>query len=186
MSDSNAGRDDSHETREPEDSGTITPGQSEVVDEPADEQERRELISREVRSAYMEYSGPIPHPLILRQMDEVVPGSAKQIIDDAHKQTAHRQELEGKYLDAGITNSKRGQVFGFIIAMTVIVGSLLLIAFDKDVVGFVLALTSLAALVGVFIYSQQREGRELRERRAAFPEETSNPPEQQTEVEGGS
>ena len=79
-------------------------GDEEVVDRPSlpeDSPEanegRGDSISRDLLAAYMEeYSGPIPHPVTLRQINEVVPGAAKQIIDDAHGQTAHRQGLEVK------------------------------------------------------------------------------------------
>ena len=70
--------------------------------------------------------------------------------------------------------------------MTVIIGSLLLIALGKDVTGFVLALTGLAALVGVFVYSQQRERQEPREKRAALPQDSGDSPERQTEIAGES
>lgn len=132
--------------------------------------EVQQSIPPEIIGAYVEehYRGPIPHPRILRQIDEVVPGAARQIIDDAHGQTNHRQELERQYLDAGIANSKRGQWFGFVVAMTVVLGSMGLIALGYSVWGFSLALFGLSALVGVFVYTQRREGQELREASQAF------------------
>ena len=155
-------------------------------------------ITPEIIGAYIEerYSGPIPHPRILRQIDDIVPGAAKRILDDAHGQTAHRQEMERKYLNAGIENGRRGQWFGFVVAMTVVLGSMGLIALGYSVWGFSLALFGLAALVGVFVYTQRRESQELREASQAFPsqavpgqglpQEIAGTPDEQPRSEGGS
>lgn len=155
-----------------------TPRQPDLTESQPAGQDRQEHIDPEVQQqimseiigAYVEerYSGPIPHPNILRQINDIVPGAAKQILDDAHGQTSHRQAMERKYLDAGIENSKRGQWFGFIVAMTVVLGSMGLIALGYSVWGFSLALFGLAALVGVFVYTQRRESQELKEASRAF------------------
>ena len=151
----------------PEEGGLV----GEVVDDrSASDKGRGDLIPREVLAAYMEeYSGPIPHPVTLRQINEVVPGAAKQIIDDAHAQTAHRQKLETKYLNAAIANSKRGQVFAFIVAVIVLVGSLVLIGLGAQLVGLALVISSLAALVGVFVYTRKGQAQQLGDARQAFP-----------------
>jgi uncharacterized membrane protein len=173
--------------------GAPVPRQPHLTNSRSDEQDQQEPIAPELQpesplnippeviSAYIEesYSGPIPHPRILGQIDEIVPGAAKQILDDAHGQTAHRQEMERKYLDAGIENSRRGQWFGFIVAMSVVLGSMGLIALGYSVWGFSLALFGLAALVGVFVYTQRRESRELRQASQAFPQQLGGVPDQQ-------
>ena len=41
-----------------------------------------------------EYSGPIPHPNILKQFEEVIPGSADRILKMAEKEQEHRHEFE--------------------------------------------------------------------------------------------
>ena len=132
------------------------------------------------------YSGSIPHPRMLGQINEIVPGAAKQILDDAHGQTIHRQNMERRYLEAGIANSRRGQWFGFVVAMTVVLGSLGLIALGRSVWGFSLALFGLSVLVGVFVYTQRRESQELREASQAFPRELAGAPDQQPRSEDGS
>jgi len=42
------------------------------------------------------YSGPLPHPAVLKQFEEFIPGSAERILKLFEKQTAHRQALEKK------------------------------------------------------------------------------------------
>ena len=115
-----------------------------------------------------------------------MPGSAKQIMDDAHGQTTHRQGLENRYLDATVANSRRGQWFAFIIAMTVVVGGILLIAIGAGAVGLAVLLPGLAILAGAFIFSEVRKGQELEASREAFPQVSEAPTDRQKEVEGGS
>ncbi len=129
------------------------------------------------------YRAPVPPPPMLQGYEDVVHGSAKQIMDDAHGQTVHRQGLENRQLDAAIANSKRGQWFGLIIAVLVVAVGALLILLDKSAQGLVLILPGLAALVGAFIVSEVRKGRELRQRREAFPPEADGPSESRPEIE---
>ena len=64
------------------------------------------------------FSGPLPHPDVLRKFNEIVPGAAERIIKMAEEQSAHRKELEKKVVDSDIARSKWGQILGFIIAIT--------------------------------------------------------------------
>ncbi len=41
------------------------------------------------------FSGPVPHPEIIREYESIYPGAAKQIFENWNKQVEHRQELEG-------------------------------------------------------------------------------------------
>jgi hypothetical protein len=62
--------------------------------------------------------------------------------------------VEKTSVTAAIRNQSRGQVFGFIIAMTVIVGGIVLIALGKKAEGLAAVLFPLAAIVGAFVYSE--------------------------------
>lgn len=61
------------------------------------------------------YSGPIPPPESLARYEEILPGSADRILKMAEKQQEHRMTLETKVVGSQTVQSKRGQVFGFII-----------------------------------------------------------------------
>jgi len=98
-----------------------------------------------------------------------VKGSAKQILDQARDQTDHRMQLERMAVEAGINNSKRGQWFGFIIAIAVIGAGALAVLTGAGSVGLGLILPGLAALVGVFVYSQRQQQQQLQEGQDAFP-----------------
>lgn len=49
----------------------------------------------------------------------------------------------------------RGQIFGFIIILTAIVGGIGLVALDKNIIGFGMFFTGLAALVLAYIYGKK-------------------------------
>jgi hypothetical protein len=54
-----------------------------------------------------------------------------------------------------------GQIFGFIIAMTVIVGGFVLIFQGKDLTGISAIIASLVALAGVFVLGRRKQSTEL-------------------------
>ncbi len=118
---------------------------SEVVEGIPDEV-KDELVKRVVRTEASFYRAPVPPPDTLQGYENVVKGSAKQILGQARDQTDHRMRLENKAVDAGIENSKRGQWFGFIIAMAVVGVGALAVFTGAGLIGLGLILPGLAAL----------------------------------------
>lgn len=111
------------------------------------------------------FSGPLPPPSILRQYDEVVPGAAERIIKMAEDQSKHRQELENAVIKSDISNSKSGLLFGFVIGMSGVIGSVVLVMTDHELTGSVLGATTLLGLVGTFVYGSRARRRDLEEKR---------------------
>ena len=64
-----------------------------------------------------EYSGPIPHPNILRQFEEVIPGSAERILKMAEKEQEHRHEFENKIISHKKIMELTGLIFGFLLSL---------------------------------------------------------------------
>ena len=52
------------------------------------------------------FSGPLPHPDMLRKFDDVVPGAAERIIKMAEDQSNHRKDLERKVIESDIARSR--------------------------------------------------------------------------------
>lgn len=67
------------------------------------------------------FAGPLPAPEILVKYKEVDPSFPERIFSTFEKQSAHRQELETKYLDAQINSQKRGALFAFSFGMSLVV-----------------------------------------------------------------
>ena len=91
----------------------------------------------------------------MERYEKVYPGFSKIVMERYVKQSDHRMELENKVIDSGIKNSKRGQIFAFILALLTISIGAFLIYLNKDVLGIVAILGALATLVGVFIYGNK-------------------------------
>lgn len=102
-----------------------------------------------VRALHLEFSGPLPHPQLLSQYDELVPNGAERIVELTEREARHRQTLEA-----------RGQLFAFVLAMISLVGGIGLIVIGASVEALVSLLAAIAALGGVFIYRevQSRKG----------------------------
>jgi len=95
----------------------------------------------------------------MEHYDRIVPGSAQEMIDDMREQSRHRMDIERDEAAASIKLADRGQVFGFVTAMTgfvvvmtAIVGGFALVYAGLSVgAGLTMALFGLAALAAVFV-----------------------------------
>lgn len=112
------------------------------------------------QSSVQSFSGPIPHPDILRQFNEVVPGSAERIIKMAEDQSTHRKELERKVIDSDIERSKWGQILGFVIAIAGLIVSAVVAIYGSALAGGIIGVGTLASLVGVFMYGSKTRSKE--------------------------
>jgi uncharacterized membrane protein len=107
------------------------------------------------------YQGAIPPPSWMEHYNRIVPGSAKQMMDDAHAQFEHRRDLEKRESEAAIRNATRGQWMGFTIGLIGVVGGLILAFTGVSLGGGVgVALTGLAALAAVYVTGNWRAARE--------------------------
>ena len=110
------------------------------------------------------FSGPLPHPDVLRKFNEIVPGAAERIIKMAEDQSTHRKELEKKVIDSDIARSKWGQILGFIIAITGLGISTIIAIYGSAIAGGVIGVGTLASLVGVFMYGSKTRSLERKEK----------------------
>ena len=120
-----------------------------------------------VAQAYS-FSGPLPPPEVLEKYNQCVPGLAERIITMAEQQSKHRQGLERTVVDSNTFVQKVGPFLGFVVAMTAVVGGILLILKGKDGYGLAAIITALASLAGVFIYGKKKQRKELAEKAEDF------------------
>lgn len=107
------------------------------------------------------FSGPLPHPNILKGYEDILPGSAERIIARMEKQSDHRMELEGFVTREDQMQSRNGQLFGFIIAIFGLLLSGFLIYTAHDTAGTILGGADLIALVSVFVYGKYAQRKDL-------------------------
>ena len=131
---------------------------------PSDVQEEvvNELIAQRIES--MTYSGPIPHPQLLKEFNDVIPNGADRIMTMAEKQSGHRITLEEKVVNANNRDSFLGVVFAGVIALLIVLGAIFLIYNNKDVQGFSLLIGASVAYISVFLKSKSRDDKDLKEK----------------------
>ncbi|TPR19973.1 DUF2335 domain-containing protein [Apilactobacillus timberlakei] len=77
-------------------------------------EKKQELIATMSMSMY---SGPIPHPDIIKEYEKIYPGSAKKMIDNGLEESSHRRMLETK-------RQKRRGVLSYIVLFATIIFTL--------------------------------------------------------------
>jgi uncharacterized membrane protein len=108
------------------------------------------LVSQQVQH----FSGPLPPPELLARYDEIVPGAAERIISKFENQTDHRIKIESLVIRTGSFKEIAGVCFGFIIAMTTIIGGIVAAVHGQSFLGGTLSFAGLALLVGAFVSSK--------------------------------
>lgn len=70
-----------------------------------------------------EWSGPLPPPAALERFNQIIPDGATRIMTMVEQEQAHRISLEGKALDAEVSDFKRGHFLGAAIALAALAGA---------------------------------------------------------------
>ena len=91
-------------------------------------QEALKSLPENVRTALVEsatFSGPLPPSSMLSEYNKILPGSAERLLTMTEKEQNHRMSWENKVIKASIKGMNQGQWFGFIIAISAIIASLI-------------------------------------------------------------
>ena len=119
----------------------------------------RQLVAQQTT---LIHQGPLPHPSILKQYNEVVPDAAERIIAMAEAQAKHRQDLEARVIHTDNLKSLLGTMFGFVIALVGFGGGLYAAFSGQPFWGGAVSIGTLASVVIAFIYGTRYQGRELK------------------------
>ena len=116
---------------------------------------RVEAVMRRSQS----YSGPLPMPEDLEKYDQVVPGAAERIIRMAEKEMQHRHESDNRMMKSVIRTTAVSILFAFlsVVILSFLVYYALYRGYDK--VAGAIAVGSIAAVAGVFIYFKKEQGK---------------------------
>lgn len=104
-----------------------------------------------VEIAQASFSGPLPHPDILRGYNHVVSGAAERILVMAEEQARHRQSLERTVIEGGSRRANLGLWLGFILSIVVLALSAALIVNGYELAGTVIGSIDLVSLATVFV-----------------------------------
>ena len=125
------------------------------------------VINREIIAMRrsITYSGPLPHPSMLREYDNIIPNGAERIFNMAENQAKHRQSLEKHVVKSNSRDSFSGIFSAFILSMFTIACGTYCVVSGFSVAGVLLGGAGLASLVGTFIYGTRSERQERKEKR---------------------
>lgn len=107
------------------------------------------------------WGGPLPTPEALKEYNAVIPGCAERIVKMAENQSAHRIGLENKVIDSQLSESKRGQYIGLVVALVCIGAAIWLALAGHDPVAGILAGGTVIGLVTVFVVGKKEQKRDL-------------------------
>ena len=108
------------------------------------------------------WEGPLPPPALLEQYDQIVPGLARQITEEAKAEAGHLRERDEAALNAAIRDRSRRHWMGFGVAAGFLPIALpALISGDKVTPG--IALSSITAAAAVFVWERRKKGRKKQE-----------------------
>lgn len=135
-------------------------------------EKKQNLIISTLQSVEREsFSGPIPHPRLLQEYENVKNGFAERIVSMAEKEQKHRHKCEDKMVKSTSNSAARGQWFAFIIAILFLGASVFLGLNGQPWLAGVLGGGTLATLVTVFL-SQKKP-----EKKSELPESPEAPQE---------
>lgn len=108
----------------------------------------------------------MPEASQFEKYNSVLPGAAERILKMAETQSSHRQKIEKWAIIGDQVKSMIGLLFGFLIAILGIGGSIYLILKNHLTGGLYLSSGVLTSIVGSFIYGSWQKRKALKERGA--------------------
>ncbi len=144
-------------------SGEAEPGQIASVD--GSISDTGEPVASVMHSVEYSYSGPLPHPEILRRYNEIIPGSAERIFSQFESQSAHRRALEMKVIASNTFSQRFGSISALLIGLVSISGGLFLVHEGKSLEGLGAVITPVAGLVAAYIYKRRSQDDEREAKR---------------------
>ena len=146
----------------PDEANDESPQERSSSVEPSPESAGQQLA---VRAEATSFSGPLPHPAILKAYDELVPGAAERLIGWAEEEGRHQREMDRRRLEGAEREQaaliadqaeerklqRRGQWFGLTIALVGVGVGGLLAALGHTIPASALLGTTVLGLAAVFV-----------------------------------
>lgn len=148
---------------------------SDIIDKSdLEEEEKRRIIACIRRE---EFNGPLPHPEILRQYEEIQPGFAKEIMQMAVNEQEHRHKMDNMIIEsetslnsgqleiirASIKLKTRLQLFGFFSTILLVLVGTLCIFLDKNAGSIVPFILAIGSFCWTMFYGKKQESEEREE-----------------------
>lgn len=112
----------------------------------------------------MGFSGPLPHPEILKGYEEALPGTAERIIRMAEKEQDFRLEAQNKIIDSEIADGKKGVIFAFTLGIGALAVAALVVMTVPQIGGAiasaVIGMGGMTSIIGTLITSTRIRNKE--------------------------
>lgn len=115
------------------------------------------MVSSRREVSIASYQWPIPPASEMVRYEECCPWAATRILTMAEEQWEHRRILEKESVSAWIKINKTWQIFAFIIAISMIVWSFILIFLWKSLQWFSTLWVSIIWGLGIYIYGKNKQ-----------------------------
>ena len=125
-----------------------------------DPQLRQELIQTiiSVTTVSKVHSGPLPDVETLNGYNKIIPNGAERLMQQVEKQSQHRRDIENKVVSWNNIESLLGQLFGLIIAGSVLYASYSLAINGHETVASILGGATIVGLTSIFVYGKKKQG----------------------------
>ncbi len=128
------------------------------------EEQRDKLIQFVTERSYVEhFSGPIPPPSLLGQYD---PDVQRIIVNESVEHRLHRTTLENRGQQMYFAREILGLLFGFILALIMIVGSIQSVQSGFGVEGLIGIGGAVTGIAGTFLFADHKKRSDRKERQA--------------------
>ncbi len=116
------------------------------------------LIAKVEKQTLAQFSGPLPAPEDFKKYEQILPGAADRILKMAENEQSFRHTLQSKVVKNETTHIRLGIFSGFLIAITAIIGGIILTAMNNSVYGISTIIAALASLIAVFFIGKTKQG----------------------------
>lgn len=101
------------------------------------------------------FSGPLPPPEMLAQYNQAAPNAADRIIAMAEQEQAHRQQLERSQAENDHTLKTRGQLFGILSLIAILLLAAFLAYLGNAASAVTLTVGTIATIVSIFVLGKR-------------------------------
>lgn len=113
----------------------------------------------------MRYSGPLPHPDILQGIENACQGGADRVIGQMEEQGRHRRKLEEIVVTGDDRREDKGQLYGFILCMVVVLSGVFLVYNGINIAGYGALIAGLGIPASLFVYKKLEAKKELQDKK---------------------
>jgi uncharacterized membrane protein len=110
------------------------------------------------------FRGPLPPPDILEAYNQIVDGGAERIFRKFEEQSEHRMNLERLAIGEELKQSKRGQIFGFIVALFGLSLAAFMAYLGHEAFASILGGGTILSLVTVFVVGKVKQHTQIKKK----------------------